>query len=80
MTMYQRAWSAELNNVSKLRYYKDLQPNLEPDPQIKCNMNKANRSLITKLRTGTLGLEIELGRYQKLDRAHRICKLCSKET
>ena len=38
---------------------------------------KKKRSLLSKLRLGTLDLEIEKSRRHKIPRAERICKLCS---
>ena len=37
---------------------------------------KANRSLIAKLISGVLKLEIETGRYFKISRENRLCKFC----
>ena len=38
---------------------------------------RKNRSLFSKLRLGTLDLEIEKGRRHKIPRAERFCKLCN---
>ena len=39
-------------------------------------MSKHLRSLLTQLRSGTLPLEIETGRYYDITREQRICKQC----
>ena len=38
---------------------------------------RKKRSLVSKLRLGTLDLEIEKGRRQNIPRAERVCKLCN---
>ena len=41
------------------------------------NLNNFNsRQLLTKLRVSDHNLEIELGRYKKIQREHRLCKVC----
>ena len=40
------------------------------------NMSTYLRSLLTQLRSGTLPLEIETGRYYGITREQRICKHC----
>ena len=38
------------------------------------------RSLIAQIRLGILPLEVEVGRYSKLEKDEQICKLCKKCT
>jgi len=40
-------------------------------------MSKHLRSLLTQLRSGTLLLEIEIGRYYGITREQRICQQCN---
>ena len=40
------------------------------------NMSKHLISLLAQLRSGTLPLEIEIGRYYGITREQRICKQC----
>ena len=47
--------------------------------QLKCNIARSKRSLITQLKLGILGLEVETGRYTSTPRQDRICKLCRVE-
>ena len=41
------------------------------------NMSKHLRSFLTQIRSGTLPLDIEFGRYYGITREHRICKQCN---
>ena len=45
---------------------------------IKTIQNRKLRSILCKLRCGTLPIQIELGRYSKTPRAERICRYCTK--
>ena len=63
-------------NCSKLSNYKLLKENFECENYVKMNLNKYVRSVIAQFRAGSLPIEIELGRYQRIPRENRICKQC----
>lgn len=41
-------------------------------------INKSNRSLMAKFRTGILQLGIETGRYTNLKPEERVCQICNE--
>ena len=68
---------SEISNQSKLYLYKNIEQSLKVAPHLSAINSRSKRSLFTKLRLGTLKLEIETGRWTKKDRDQRFCKLCS---
>ena len=77
-------WKSKLwNDVSqengnKLRTYRVYKTDLITEHYVKLNMERSHRRILAKFRSGSLPLQIEIGRYAKpkvpLD--NRICKLC----
>ena len=43
------------------------------------NLNRSHRSLLAQIRSGTLPLEIETGRFRGTKLEQRICKLCDDD-
>ena len=66
----------EINSMPKLRSYKEVKLNAGTEGYIKSNLDKYSRSLISKLRIGTLPINIELGRYSKQPIEDRTCHHC----
>ena len=79
MTMYIESWKQEVESKPKLENYRYIKPEWGVPPHLKVTLPKNKRSIVTQLRLGCLGLEIELGRYHGIPRAGRICKLCQTE-
>ena len=77
-------WKSKLwNDVSqengnKLRTYRVYKTDLITEHFVKLNMERSHRRILVKFRSGSMPLQIEIGRYAKpkvpLD--NRICKLC----
>ena len=67
---------AEIRGQSKLHLFKNISKTLKPAPYLSKLANRSERSLYAKLRLGTLKLEIETGRHEKLESNVRFCKLC----
>ena len=81
MNQYTNCWLTEIANKSKLSHYVDLIDNeWRVADHLKVQLAKHKHSLISQLRLGVLGLEVEVGRYNKIERVDRICKLCETET
>ena len=79
MCMYVESWKAEVNTKTKLDNYKIIKQSWGAAPQLRANLSKEKRSLVTKIRLGCLPLEVETGRYFNIERNLRICKLCNDE-
>ncbi len=65
-------------NGNKLRTYRLHKDRNTTEPYVSCSMNRYERSILSRLRTGSLPLEIETGRYKKVPLDERICKLCQE--
>jgi hypothetical protein len=76
---YRSLWNDVGNeNGNKLRLYRLFKERLEPDSYVTSNIPQSYKRVLAKLRTGSLPLEIELGRFNKPKTLlnDRICKLC----
>ena len=71
--------NSEVKEQTKLHLFSNITPSLRPAPYLSKIVNRNQRSLFSKLRLGTLKLEIETGRYEKtkIDSNKRFCKLCN---
>ena len=79
LTMYEHVWKDQILRKSKLDLYCMVKNGYECAPHLKANIPKHARSLISQLRMGTLGLQLERGRYVNISRSDRICKLCATD-
>ena len=77
--MYEQTWLDLLEAKPKLRTYRLVKDKLETEAYLKVNMNKYNRFLISRLRSGVLSLKIESGRFQRIPADKRICEMCGVE-
>ena len=69
--------SAEkMSNETKLSYVNNTKSLNKPSSYLNHIVDRKKRSLFSKLRLGTLDLEIEKSRKFNIPRAERICKLC----
>ena len=77
----QETWYQELfndvgrSNGNKMRTYRLHKDRIHTEPFLHC-VNKYERSVFSRLRTGTLPLAIETGRYNNLPLEERICEHC----
>ena len=67
----------EINTMPKLRTYKKVKLDTDTEQYVKSNMNRVQRSLIAKLRTGTFPINIELGRHKRTPVHERTCPHCT---
>ena len=76
LEMYQDVWRHSVKDKVKLELYREIKPNFGPEPHLTAYLSKNKRSLISRLRTGSLNLEVESGRFTGQKREDRICRLC----
>ena len=76
MDKYVVHWSKELESQNKLRTYRLFKNEYKVDNYVTMNLTKSCRSRLAKLRSGTLPLRIETGRFERLDVSERLCKFC----
>ena len=76
MLNYEREWQQKINNKPKLRTYIEWKSSFGVEGYIKLNLPKQHRSILAQLRSGSLPLAIETGRYRGLKLEERICKFC----
>ena len=55
-----------------------LNASMKTSAHLLCNLDKYPRSICSQLRLGCLPIEVETGRYAKVPKAERVCKLCSE--
>ena len=67
----------DINTMQKLRTYKDLKLTIGTEDYITTNMERHSRSLISKIRIGTLPINIETGRYKQQAVQDRKCPNCT---
>ena len=70
-------WKAEILLKPKLRTYCIFKKEVKIENHVTSNLPKKSRSLIQRLRIGTLPLEIERGRFSHTPLDQRICKICN---
>ena len=63
-------------NGNKLRTFRLYKDRLSTENYVTANISRGERSVFAKLRSGTLPLEIETGRFKKVPLAERRCTLC----
>ncbi len=75
-------WKDVTERTSKLSTYCQIKDFTETGLMVKSNLNRSERSLLSRLLCGILPLEVETARYKKKDRVERelrYCKVCNKE-
>lgn len=74
---YEIEWERNIKNKSKLRSYVLWKEGFGPEPYVRLNLSRSQRSILAQLRSGTLPLRIETGRFTRVDLNDRICNLCT---
>ncbi|CAG2244682.1 unnamed protein product [Mytilus edulis] len=70
-------WKTSVNGMPKLRTYIKIKENYCQEPIINKTMSSKQRSVISKIRSGTFPIEIEIGRYRQKPISERLCKICN---
>jgi hypothetical protein len=75
---YIKLWNDKGNEVNgnKLRLYRLHKERIEAERYVTNTMPKEYRKAIAKLRSGTMALHVETGRYNKTPLAERTCVYC----
>jgi hypothetical protein len=80
MNLRQSEWQRrkeEFGTKPKLVLFSQLKENHpELEPFLKLSLSPSERSALSQLRSGTLPLSVETGRYTRTPREQRICPLC----
>jgi len=70
-------WKNELYTKPKLRTYVQFKECFEVENYVKLSHHRLQRSLIAQLRSGTLPLNLEIGRFRNLNIEDRLCSMCN---
>ena len=73
-------WEFDKGKQSKLRLYTKLKDSYSTELYVSKNMSRSCRSFIAQLRTGTLPINIEIGRFQQKAIEERICPGCNDDS
>jgi hypothetical protein len=84
-TIYEFQWRNEINKhtesnlakSNKLRVYCKFKKEFVYEPYLNFTKDFHKRKYITRLRISAHRLEIECGRYKKVEERHRLCKNCT---
>ena len=74
---YIQEWEMNVNNASKLEYYRRFKKNFEYEKYLDVIKNGAIRRNLTCFRLSAHSLEIEVGGYSNVPRENRLCKYCN---
>ncbi len=69
-------WS-EAECKTKLRSFICFKDRSDTTTVVKANLSRIQRSLLAKLSSGTLPLELEIGRYTNVDEEDHLCRICN---
>ena len=80
-SIFRNAWKAEVSTKPKLSLMAKLNGDCAHNTPhyVSSNLKKCQRSLISRLWTGSLQLRIETGRYYGIPRAERHCQVCNND-
>ena len=71
-------WQESIAYKPKLRTYTKYKDHIGTAEYLVINLTKLQRSLLAKLRSSTLQLSIEKGRYTKEELSKRVCAFCDE--
>ena len=75
--LYILTWSTNVNKKPKLRTFVQLKLSYKTEAYVKLNLERNQRSILGQLRTGTLPLHIETGRFENKRVEERVCRICN---
>ncbi|CAG2250049.1 unnamed protein product [Mytilus edulis] len=78
--LHQQEWLNALEDMPKLRTYKNIKTDYNVEPYLKKCLSRQQRSVIARMRSGTLHLEIEKGRFRNVPLDQRLCKMCKSQS
>ena len=71
-------WWKEASTKSKLKFYCDYKDRSDPTLLACTNISRMQRSLLAKLYSSTLPLQVEIGRFTNVDKEDRLCTVCNE--
>ena len=77
-TLIDFEWQDSVAFKPKLRTYTSYKSHISKEEYLEINLTKMQRSVLAKLRSCTLPLAIEKGRYKNEKFSKRICTLCNE--
>ena len=77
LDQYQQKWYSEINNSQRLFYYRMYKHQLTCEQYLNSQLDNKFKYSLTRFRTSSHDLEIEKGRYNRIRREDRLCKLCN---
>ena len=75
---FHATWSKNITKKTKLRTYCELKELFKCEKYVKLNLPRNQRSILAQIRSGTLPLAIEIGRFIGLKLEDRLCKQCNE--
>lgn len=78
MENYSKSWKDLVLQKPKLRTYCQIKENFGTEKYVKLNLSRSQRSFLAQLRSGTLPLQIETGRFRGIDIKFRQCHFCDQ--
>ena len=78
LKLNRQRWRLESYEKSKLRTFVDICDHEKPRVIIEANLPRNHRSLVTKLKIGTLPLKLETGRWKDTPLEKRLCLACDQ--
>ncbi len=79
LSLYISEWKTKIQQMPKLRTYRQLKENFETEYYVRINLTRSQRSLIAQLRLGILPLELETGRFRNINVEQRFCPFCKDQ-
>ena len=74
---YLQIWNEDIRKNSKLDYFKNFKTQFGYEEYLDKINNDSLRKYFTRLRLCSHNLEIEFGRFSRINREDRLCKLCN---
>ena len=76
---YDKMWDDRKNeqNGNKLRLYRLFKTEIQADTYVTTSMQRNYRQALAKLRSGSLPIRVETGRYEDIPLQERLCTFCS---
>ena len=75
---YENEWKQTITEMARLENYSNYKRNIKVEEYISSKViQRSDRQNIAKLRSGTLPIEIERGRYRSKPREERLCQQCN---
>jgi hypothetical protein len=76
LQLQENHWKVALQHKHKLRFYRLFKSNVQVEKYVQYNLTVSERSFTAQLRSGTLPLHVETGRFRNIKLENRICSLC----